>query len=187
MSKIFIIGQNKTGTTSMRKILVNLGFKIPNTQEQELAIVEAFYQGDFEKIKDFISQYDAFKDMPFSSENFYIIADVLFPNSKFVLTIRNRKKWFKSILNFHKKVFSFKYKFQANELFFKDKNVYLKENYVYRNLSRTLIKFDGDLNPGGGGLHMNGIKCTQRDIGLINIYIVMRKSSGIFLVGLSNY
>jgi hypothetical protein len=150
INKVFVIGANKTGTTSMKEILLGLGFNVPNTQQQELVIVDAMYKGRFEEVKTFINQYDAFKDMPFSAENFYIVADVLFPNSKFILTIRARNVWFKSLLNFHKKVFGFKYARQANEQFFKNKNIYLEENYAYNNLKRLLLVFNEDLNQAGG-------------------------------------
>ena len=103
--KIFVVGQNKTATTSIREILIKLGFRMPNTQIQEKAIVAPLYKGDFLAVRHFIEQYDAFKDLPFSAENFYIVADVLFPNSKFILTIRDRNQWFRSLLIFQKKVF----------------------------------------------------------------------------------
>ncbi len=128
----------------MEAIFKQLNFRVPNQQDQEISIVEALRNGDFLKLKNYCMLYDAFQDAPFSHENNYIIFDVLFPNSKFILTIRNEQDWYKSTLRFHKKVFNFKYKFQATESFFKDKNLYLKENYIYNSLKRRVLTFNGE-------------------------------------------
>lgn len=142
-SKVFCIGANKTGTSTLESILTNLGLKVPNQQEQELLLVDAIRAGNFSRVLEYCDQYDAFQDAPFSQEHNYIILDTLFPNSKFILSIRPEHDWFKSLVRFHKKTFRFKYKFQANEKFFKDKNLYLRDNYTYENQKRNVMRFNG--------------------------------------------
>ena len=142
--KVFCIGANKSGTTTIEAVFKQLNFQVPNQHDQEISIVEALTNGDFLKLKNYCMSYDAFQDAPFSHENNYIIFDVLFPNSKFILTIRNEQEWYKSLLRFHKKTFNFRHKFQASESFFKNKNLYLKENYIYDSFKRIVMTFDGE-------------------------------------------
>jgi len=42
--------------------------------------------------------------VPFSLGEFFIKLDTLFPNSKFILTIRDADDWFESLCNFHLKI-----------------------------------------------------------------------------------
>jgi hypothetical protein len=142
-SKVFCIGANKTGTSTLESVLRGLGLRVPNQQEQEMQLVDAVREGNFSRVVDFCNKYDAFQDAPFSKEHNYIIFDALFPDSKFILTIRPQGDWYKSLVRFHKKTFRFKYKFQANERFFKDRNLYLRENYTYENATRNVMRFDG--------------------------------------------
>ena len=141
-SKIFCIGANKTGTTTVEAVFKSLNFKVPNQQDQELSIVDPLRKGNFLLLKNYCDHWDAFQDAPFSYEDNYIIFDVLFPNSKFILTIRDELSWFESLLRFHKKVFNFRFKRQATESFFKDKNLYLERNYIYEAQRRTVMRFD---------------------------------------------
>jgi hypothetical protein len=168
--KIFIIGQNKTATSSMRKILIDLGFRSPKTQEQELAIVEPIRTGQFEVVRDFVKNYDAFKDIPFSSEHFYVVFDVLFPDSKFILTIRDEGEWFRSLVSFQKKVFNFRYIYQANEAFFKDNDIYLQKNYLYKNFKRIILGIDYTRLGEADAIYYDWSKVYKRDF-RINQYL----------------
>lgn len=104
-NKIFCIGYNKTGTTSMKAILKQYGFELPNQQDQEARLVEQTFATDYTEFNRFISQYDAFQDLPFSQGLSFVAADVLFPDSKFVLTTRDTDEWFRSLATFHEKKF----------------------------------------------------------------------------------
>lgn len=102
-NKVFGIGANKTGTTSLQQVFQILGFKVAPQQEGELYGVQA-YRGYFDELRRYIEKYDAFQDAPFSIKTTFAQVDSLFPNSKFILTVREPEKWFFSLLNFHKKI-----------------------------------------------------------------------------------
>jgi len=145
-NKIFCIGYNKTGTTSLEFILKALGYKLPKQAEQELRIVKQLYKGNFQPLIEFCHCYEAFQDMPFSQGIVYAQVDCLFPNSKFILTVREPNKWFESLTRFHLsgilKMQNIESIEQVNEDTFKDKTVYLYENYVYEIFKRHVSKVE---------------------------------------------
>ena len=134
-NKLFCIGFNKTGTTSLEYYFRALNYRLPNQQDQERKLVENCYSGNFEVFKEFVQQYDVFQDMPFSQEDWFIVADTLFPNSKFILTVRDEDSWYKSYINFHKDKLSFD---TVDENFFKNNNTYLYEGYIYKVIQRQI-------------------------------------------------
>lgn len=79
MSKIFIIGLPRTGTTSISVALLNMGLLVAHT---------AFTKKAFE-IAEAVSDAPCFSD--------YMYLDKLFPNSKFVYLNRDLEKWLPSI------------------------------------------------------------------------------------------
>jgi hypothetical protein len=79
VSKIFIIGLPRTGTTSISVALLNYGFKVAHT---------AYTKRAFE-LADVIADAPCFAD--------YQELDVLFPNSKFVYLNRALDAWVPSI------------------------------------------------------------------------------------------
>lgn len=106
-NKIFCIGQNKTGTTSLEKLLSLFGFKIGNQPVGEILSLDWLIDKNAERIIQYCYTADAFQDVPFSYPDLYKILDKAFPKSKFVLTVReNPDEWFESLIQFHTKVFS---------------------------------------------------------------------------------
>jgi hypothetical protein len=102
--KVFCIGQNKTGTTSVKEVLKRLGYRIGDQAKAEL-LIHDWAQRDFKKIVKLCHSADAFQDIPFSNEFTYEILDYAFPGSKFILTVRNSKdEWFESLKRFHTKL-----------------------------------------------------------------------------------
>ncbi len=102
--KVFCIGANKTGTTSVEKALSDLGFKMGN-QNSAQALIEAYKIRDFKKIRDFCKNADAFQDAPFSWHYTGIFMDLYFKKAKFILTIRDdEEQWYKSLTQFHSKI-----------------------------------------------------------------------------------
>ena len=102
--KVFCIGQNKTGTTSVKEVLKRLGYRIGDQAKAEL-LIHDWAKRDFKKIVKFCHTADAFQDIPFSNDFTYEILDYAFPDSKFILTIRNSKdEWFESLKRFHTKL-----------------------------------------------------------------------------------
>lgn len=93
--KIFCIGFHKTGTTSLSKALKILGYKVKgpfgvrdkNIQKNALS-----------KAKSFVPKFDAFQDNPWPI--LYKEMDNLYPESKFILTIRDNDSWIKSQIKY---------------------------------------------------------------------------------------
>lgn len=107
--KIFCIGYNKTGTTSLSKIFENNNFLVAPQQPFEYNL-ESFFYGNYSTYINMIKNdyYDCnlFQDVPFSLPNFYKELDAEFKNSKFILTIRDSEEvWYNSLINFYKKIF----------------------------------------------------------------------------------
>lgn len=102
--KVFCIGLNKTGTTSVEKALIDLGYKMGDQRTGEL-LLEDWGKRDFSKILELSSTADAFQDAPFSYPFTFIHLHQHFPNSKFILTVRdNPEQWYNSITKFHAKL-----------------------------------------------------------------------------------
>jgi len=103
-AKVFCIGQNKTGTTSVEAVLKQLGYKMGNQAKAEL-LIHDWAKRDFRNIVKFCKSADAFQDIPFSNDFTYEILDYAFPGSKFILTVRSSKdEWYRSITRFHTKL-----------------------------------------------------------------------------------
>jgi hypothetical protein len=101
--KVFVIGRNKTGTTSIGRALNKLGFKLGDQVKAEL-LMEDWALRDFAKIVKYCQKADAFQDVPFSLDYTYQIMDYAFPDSKFILTVRNSAtEWYESLIRFHTK------------------------------------------------------------------------------------
>ncbi|MDR5590581.1 sulfotransferase [Christiangramia sp. SM2212] len=101
--KIFGIGANKTGTTSLKAAMDDLGFIVGDQRKGEL-LLEDWAHRDFSNIIKLCRQGQFFQDVPFSLPNTYVILDNTFPNSKFILTVRDSaEQWYNSITKFHGK------------------------------------------------------------------------------------
>jgi hypothetical protein len=99
--KVFCIGMNKTGTTTMLKVFKKLNFRVAPQIKQALDIGEIKSINENLKIKKFCRRYNFFQDLPFSQGDYYKKINKIFPNSKYILTTRDSDKWFKSLCNFH--------------------------------------------------------------------------------------
>lgn len=139
---IFIIGDSRTGTLSVHKFLLSLGFNAIHYYVDEAKQIEPTYdhlKKNWENLKQFIykSDYNAFSDYP--TRTFFKELYHEFPNAYFVLTVRSSiKKWEKSMFGFFKKFnieldiekLKNNYTFLNNEIsnFFKNKNNFLTIN-----------------------------------------------------------
>jgi hypothetical protein len=89
-NKIFGIGYPKTGTTSLAVAIRNLGFDIVH---DELSLFpKAVIDGDF-----YITENESWDGCCNIYASQYSILDKTYPDSKFILTTRNSKKWFDSL------------------------------------------------------------------------------------------
>lgn len=104
--KYFCVGRNKTGTTSLAKAFDNLGFVVGNQRTAELIADKYYFRGCFERIVAFCRMGQVFQDVPFSWPGTFRYLDEAFPDSKFILTIRDdAETWYRSITGFHAKMF----------------------------------------------------------------------------------
>ena len=103
-TKIFVIGRNKTGTTSTGSALSSFGYRIGNQTEAE-QLSEDWFKRDFRRIVKYCKNADAFQDVPFSRDYTYQIMDYAFPGSKFILTVRNSpEEWYESLTRYHTEI-----------------------------------------------------------------------------------
>ena len=94
-SKVFCIGFHKTGTKSLGVALTMLGYRVtgPNgTQDPNIenTVLTMAYE--------LVPKYDAFQDNPWPI--IYKELDVKFPDSKFILTLRDPESWIKSQIKY---------------------------------------------------------------------------------------
>ena len=95
----------RTGTSSVGKFFQDFGLQWAGWPADETNLwSDAWYRGDFEVIfnsADF-QHANAFEDSPWFMPEFYKVLYRRFPNSKFVLFIRDQEEWFQSMLNHSK-------------------------------------------------------------------------------------
>lgn len=103
--KVFCIGLNKTGTTSLEKFMELHGFSSGDQVKGELLLAE-YVKGNFQSIIDFCQTADFFQDLPFSAPNCYSVLMAAYPDAKYILTVReNAEVWYDSLVRFHESVF----------------------------------------------------------------------------------
>ncbi|MBT8123398.1 MAG: hypothetical protein KJO81_01075 [Gammaproteobacteria bacterium] len=104
--KYFCVGRNKTGTSSLMKAFEDLGFIVGNQRAAELLTDRYYFFEKFDPIIEFCKSAQVFQDIPFSYPETFKHLDRAFPNSKFILSIRNdAEQWYRSITKFHAKMF----------------------------------------------------------------------------------
>ena len=104
--KIFCIGLNKTGTTSLHKEMINLGYIAGGQQQAEL-LFDDWVKRDFKRIIKYCKTAVFFQDIPFSLPYTFIAMDQAFPGSKFILTLRDSaEQWYESLIRFHGKIWA---------------------------------------------------------------------------------
>jgi hypothetical protein len=102
--KVFCVGMNKTGTTSLREMLERFGYTV-GSQPRGERLLDAWLERDFTAIVRFCRTADAFQDIPFSLDYTYQALDAAYPGSRFVLSVRDSpRQWFASLCRFHAKV-----------------------------------------------------------------------------------
>ena len=93
--KVFGIGFHKTGTTSLKLALIELGYSVtgPNLVQSRMPSTQLW-----RKLQDLIEKFDAFQDNPWPI--FFKELYAYRPNSKFILTVRPAKDWIGSVVDF---------------------------------------------------------------------------------------
>jgi len=100
--KIFVIGLNKTGTTSVKKALVDFGYVVADQFDAEI-LSEDVLSGNYRGLKKYLKTAEVFQDLPFATRGLFRYLYKLYPDSKFILTIRDENKWFNSLNQFMEK------------------------------------------------------------------------------------
>jgi hypothetical protein len=134
---IFCIGFSKTGTTSLDKALYILGYRPIHWPRAHIKP----RKGWIEYIKK--SPYDAFSDAPIYFSGFFKELDKEFPNSKFILTVRDPKSLLKSWENYFSNApWAVDSKEEKNNLI-KEYNDHKKDVLEYfKDKSSQLLVFD---------------------------------------------
>lgn len=103
LNNVICLGLNKTGTTSLKSGLEDLGYSI-----MWEALGHQFYQADVWN-KDYSSlssiiknpRFNAYEDLPFSMKGLYKEIYRIDPNAKYILTLRDVNKWVNSVIKFY--------------------------------------------------------------------------------------
>lgn len=89
--KVFCIGYNKTGTTSVGKALQMLGYDHSSFNR---TVWRRYYRnGNIKKVLDYTARYESFDDLPWLKEDMIPILDETFADSKFVYLERDEASW----------------------------------------------------------------------------------------------
>lgn len=138
--KVFCIGFNKTATTTLEAVLRENGYKMPKQLDQESLLKGVIENRDFDLLRQFVEEYDAFQDLPFSQFQTYIVCDALFPGSKFILTRRDPDRWVDSYIRYYRAEFGLEDAERFSEATFRGKNLYLAKGYVHSLFGRLLTE-----------------------------------------------
>jgi hypothetical protein len=99
--KVFCVGRNKTGTTSLKKAMSNLGYVVGYQRAAEL-LFRDWAKRDFRRIAAYCRTGEFFQDIPFSLPYTFQAMDMHFPGSKFILTVRDPESWYRSLCTFQR-------------------------------------------------------------------------------------
>ena len=102
--KVFCVGRNKTGTTSLAKAFRDLGYMVGHQPTAEAICNENYFERRFGPIVDYCKSAQVFQDAPFSYPHLFVHLDQAFPGSKFILSVRDDpEQWYRSVTRFHAK------------------------------------------------------------------------------------
>ncbi len=93
-SKVFCVGFQKSGTSTLGYALELLGYRVKGFTPE---LLDAVIQQDWDEIGQEIDQHDAFQDNPWPI--LFLELDKRYPGSKFILTERESENWYASVLN----------------------------------------------------------------------------------------
>ena len=102
--KVFVVGPNKSGTTSMGAFLAQIGLKLSHQPSFE-CLIEDWGSSCWSRIIQLVEGSDAFQDVPFSFPPTFAAMDTAFPGSKFILTVRDSPAaWVASARSFYSRI-----------------------------------------------------------------------------------
>jgi len=103
-TKVFCIGFHKTGTTSLGKALELMGYKhchggsLLRARIGDRKLMESLFRKEYELLFSFVNEFDSINDSPWFK--LYKELDVHFPDSKFILMLRDESTWIESCRKF---------------------------------------------------------------------------------------
>jgi Sulfotransferase domain/Sulfotransferase family len=98
-TRVFCLGFQKTGTTSVDWVLQDMGYQVSKAYKQpDIAFSQMLQKGDLSEIRHVAKLFDAFQDIPWFL--YYKEFDKWYPGSKFILTIRESTSWWNSFLRY---------------------------------------------------------------------------------------
>lgn len=95
-AKVFCIGYNKTGTTTLGKSLELLGYDHSSFNP---ILWEKYKNEGIKKVIEYTAKFESFDDLPWLKEEVIPIMDEKFPNSQFIYLERDENDWKQSIQN----------------------------------------------------------------------------------------
>lgn len=95
--KVFCIGFNKTGTTSLGTALKELGYR--HSTYTNKVWLDYYQNNKIVKLLEFTAKFDSVDDLPWLKEDMIPVLDRVFPGSKFIYLERDEASWQKSIYN----------------------------------------------------------------------------------------
>lgn len=138
--KIFCIGMNKTGTTSLNHLFEREGVKVAKQQDFEKMTARFYKKGSIENILRVIDRLNPnidifFQDIPFAVPGLWRYLVARYPDAKYVLSVRDSaEQYYNSLVNFHKKGWGVNI-FDPDEI---KKLKYIENGFSYRFLVEIL-------------------------------------------------
>lgn len=103
--KVFIIGRNKTGTSTIARALEDHGAMVAHQATGE-RLLDDWARRDFTSTIRYCRTAQVFKDVPFSLPYTFQAVDAAFPGSKFILSVwSSPDRWYAAHTAFHARNF----------------------------------------------------------------------------------
>ena len=127
--RVFCIGWHKTGTTTMGKALLELGYSVLGCR---LDMANPLLRNKLEIVLEEAGKYDALQDVPWAA--LFKELDKAYPGSKFILTWRDPDRWLKSASNHFKSADVYLHKWlYGNGVLEGNEDIYLQRYKKHNN------------------------------------------------------
>ena len=144
--KVYCIGYNKTGTTTIKEELIRFGFVMGDQRAAERLYPKICFENQWDLLREYCGSAQAFQDVPFSVAGVFPYLDEWFPNSKFILTVRDTpEQWYSSLLRFHTKKFGRDGKCPTGDDLMKAE--YISKGWMYNIIRRFGTSHDRPYQP----------------------------------------
>ena len=122
---------NKTGTSSLRAVFQKIyGMRSNQKKVEEISTIQII-RGNYAPLIEALNNLDFHQDLPVSQGIYYAGLDAVFPKSKFILTIREKEPWFKSIIKQYGRILV---DLSSSQPAYKDR-------YIFRGYGQTWLSY----------------------------------------------